>query len=233
MTLEAVLSSEKKTLVLVSLILMAVGLLGNFIVTIVWWTRLHPWFAHAAKSGKTVYQSLTACWVVALICLVVVIIFVIFKFAVQSLWEKIAGEKMPSLISTIVIGALLFIVFLCGLIPACFGLKKTKGDEGMNIKCYLYYLEGLEGIRNWLAKLDFEELIKKGEELKEWDEKLGEKISKEDGLTEYLCAEVAAPTLIFSIFIFAGIVMFCKFAFPILLGSDGGNNDSAKENADE
>lgn len=37
------------------------NLLIVFIIAIVWWTRIHPMFAHGYKTGKTVFGSLEVC----------------------------------------------------------------------------------------------------------------------------------------------------------------------------
>ena len=58
---------KDKSKITIELILLLIGFIGVFIPTVIWWSRIHPWFGHGKKNGKSVYQCLFACWILALI----------------------------------------------------------------------------------------------------------------------------------------------------------------------
>ncbi|KAK8847270.1 hypothetical protein M9Y10_019856 [Tritrichomonas musculus] len=240
MTLEAILGSEKKMIVLVSLIMIGAGILADFIVTIVWWSRLHPWFSHAAKSGKTVYSALIAAWVFCLISIIVLALLAVFKFFVQSIYEKIGENRLISIIVIAVVSVLSVVIFICTIIPAGFALKNQniyEDGEKYNFKCYEYVSEGSIGIYEYFISkygYDYYETPEYNDFIR-WSEKLDSHVmTKNDEWSNYLCAEVGAPALVFSLILLIGVILFFVVAIPVLKGSsDAGGNNSENENPQE
>lgn len=253
MTLEAILGSEKKMIVMVSLIMIAAGVLADFIVDIVWWSRLHPWFAHAEKTGKTTYGSLTAGWVFCLVAIIVLALIAIFKFFVQSLYEKIGENRLISIVVIGVVSVLSLVIVICSIIPSGYALKK-KEIEGSNYKCLMYTEEGVYGVCKYFGKkyhidpdevyslldayafdygdFDFDLLPKDALKFAKWYKKYTRHYynEKKDKITDYYCAEVGAPALVFSLILLIGVVIFLVVAFPVLKGSSDGDNKSENEN---
>lgn len=242
MTLEAIFGSEKKMIVKISLIMICAGILADFIVSIVWWTRLHPWYSHAIRTGKTVYSSLIASWVFCLVAIIVLALIAIFKFFVQSIYEKIGENRLISIIVIAVVAVLSVVIFICTIIPAGFALKKAKiweYGESYNLKCYEYIADAAEGIDRYFESKygDYEDYYeeKEYEDFQKWERKLNSHVfTEDDNVTDYLCAAVGAPALVFSLILLVGIILFLVVAVPVLKGSaDAGGNDSANENPQE
>lgn len=158
------LFSDRKTLTIVSMIVIAVGLLGEFIVAIFWWSKLYPWFSHALSDGKTVYQCLTACWVLSLLGLIAIVIFIIFTFFVPSICDNITGNTMILAICIAVVGALSIGSLVSGAYGSSFAVKSPKicDDVGEDEytrcyeelyinKCYKYIQSAVYGIELWLG----------------------------------------------------------------------------------
>ena len=257
MTLEAIFGSEKKILVIVSLIMIAAGVFADFIVDIVWWSRLHPWFAHAEKTGKTTYGSLTAAWVFCLVNIIILALIAIFKFFVQSVYEKIGENRLISIVVIGVVSVLSVVIAICSIIPSGYGLKNTKGEGGFNYKCLSYLEDGFQGVCKYLGKkhnaspeiiegviysfIDYEEeeyidyLPKDVRDFGKWYRKVYFNFFKRDSfkVTDYYCAAVGAPSLVFALVLLVGVILFLVVAVPILKDSSDGGNKSENENAQE
>ena len=253
MTLEAIFGSEKKILVIVSLIMIAAGVFADFIVDIVWWSRLHPWFAHAEKTGKTTYGSLTAAWVFCLVNIIILALIAIFKFFVQSVYEKIGENRLISIVVIGVVSVLSVVIAICSIIPSGYGLKNTKDERGFNYKCMLYLDDGFQGVYKYFGKkynkspedieyymnLFIEEedldLPKDVRDFAKWFRKFYFNFYQMDPfkVTDYYCAAVGAPSLVFALVLLVGVILFLVVAVPILKDSSDGGNKSENENAQE
>ena len=84
----------KKTFTIISMIILLVGLIGVFIVTIIWWSRIQPWFSHGLKEGKTVYKCVLAYWVLSLNGVIVLIFFIFFTLFVSSICDSIIKNSI-------------------------------------------------------------------------------------------------------------------------------------------
>lgn len=244
MGLSDIFSSEKKILAFVGLGLIGAGVFADFITAIVWWSRIHPWLSHGTGDGKTVYSSLIACWVFALLCIIIIAVLLILAFFVKSIFEKISESSLLTIVCISIVGILSFVVAITAIIASSFALKnKTIHEygESYNIKCYEYLYD--PGVERWVDSQPEDEL----EDYYKWDSKIREKITKcvrweydeyedyeycEDReYTNYLCAEVGAPSLIFAIFQIIGIAIFIYVALPFIKGS--GDAKSANENDEQ
>lgn len=43
-----------------------INFIAIFITTVIWWSRIRPWFLHGYKTGKIVYISLEISWISSL-----------------------------------------------------------------------------------------------------------------------------------------------------------------------
>ena len=240
MTLEAILGSEKKTIVIISVILIAAGVLADFIVDIVWWTRIHPWFSYGLKTAKTTYGSLTAAWVFCLVVIIILALMAIFKFFVQSIYEKIGENRLISIVVIGIVSVLSVVIAICSIIPSGYALKQEK-EDGANMKCFRYLAEGMGWVEEHFYKNygkysyefnDEEDIPKEVLDYLEWEKKFfGHALNEEDEeITDYYCAAVGAPALVFALILLVGVVLFLVVAVPVLKGSSDGDNNSENEN---
>lgn len=133
----------------------------------------------------------------------------------------ISNNDMYSLICLGVLVCFSFAIFISGMVPAGFGLKNGKDEDGSNMKCYQYVYEGMQGCLEWVKS----QSSQKEDDLKYYFFKLLDHILKDDGSpTNYLCADVAAPTLIFCLFLLAG------WGILIYIALFNSNENSINEN---
>lgn len=169
-------------------------LIATFISTIVWWLRIHPWFSHGYKSGKTVYISLMTCWISSLTFFILFILCIL----VLCFVNKVQKNQLKKLID--IFSIVIFIFFavtssISGIVASCYALKNDKID-GKSIKCLKYIIEGYQGANDWIANQPLE----KQNDFKNWYSKMSNKAYKKNGNpSNYFCFEVGVPTLIFSI----------------------------------
>ena len=190
---------------------------------------MHPWFSHAYKSGKTVYQSLTAFWVFSFFALIGIIALVVFYFFVKSIFEIISGNDLYSLICVAALGCFSFAIFISGMVPACFGLKNDDNIDGYGkMKCYMYVIEGLLGCNEWIKSQSLDKQIDYAFYVADLFSHMykGYDAIHDDysDYTNYYCADVAAPSLIFCLLLLAGWIIFIIVALPSI------KNDSVNEN---
>lgn len=169
-------------------------LIATFISTIIWWLRIHPWFSHGYKSGKTVYISLMSCWISSLI----LFILFILCFIVLCSVNKIRNNRLKITIN--IISIIIFIIFslsssISGIVASCYALKNDKID-GKSIKCLKYIMEGYQGANDWVTN----QSITKQNNFKDWYSKMLTKAYMKNGnVSNYYCIEIGIPTLIFSL----------------------------------
>lgn len=133
----------------------------------------------------------------------------------------ISNNDMYSLICLGVLVCFSFAIFISGMVPAGFGLKNGKDEDGSNMKCYQYVDEGMKGCLEWVES----QSSQKKDDLKSYFFKLLDHILKDDeSYTNYLCADVAAPTLIFCLFLLAG------WGILIYIALFNSNENSINEN---
>lgn len=202
--------SGKKTFTIIAMIVLLVGFIGDLIVPIMWWTRIQPWFSHGLKEGKTVYQCVLACWVLSLIGTILLIVFLILTFFVQSVCDSITGNTIVLVICFIVVGGVSVGCIVSGIYGSTFAVKNPSLEDFMNDddstvknKCYKYLTLGIAGATEWAIKNGkLDDLMKRLEDIGKHLEKNG----KPD--YSYLCVEVGIPTLVFSIVQVIGLVLF-------------------------
>lgn len=203
----------KKTFTIISMIVLLVGFIGDFVTGIVWWTRIQPWFSHGNNDGKTVYQCILACWVLSLIGLIALIVFIIFTFFVSSLCDSITGNSVILIVCIAVVGAISVGSIVTGAYGGSFGLKNPNfnededEDEDESNKCAKYLNDGIEGASNWL----FSHPDKEDDYIKWYEDLLkhmGENDENDDISFSYLCINVGIPTFVFALVQCVAIILF-------------------------
>lgn len=179
-------------------------ILTEFIISIVWWTRIHPWFAHGYGSGKRVYQCLEACWISSLL-LMFFMIFGLIISGIQEICNIIVKVKTRKIYHKIIFYYTLFAIIaficlscistICGIIASSYTFVSKKIDE-KSIRCLNYIFQGSEGAINWAAK----QSIEKQKEFENWYSKMLKKAYNTNGVvTQYFCLKVGIPTFIFAV----------------------------------
>ena len=179
------------------------SLIALFIVTVVWWSRIHPWFAHGYKSGKIVYISLEVSWINSLIIIIYSVIFMIFlhifrkirRNSRKKIYKMHRIYDISILISLIIYLFLYFISIVSAIVPSIYSFKYSK-IEGKSVKCLKYIMQGYQGAKNWVTNQSF----KKQNDLQNWYSKMMNKAYTKNGkVTNYYCIDVGIPTFIFAL----------------------------------
>lgn len=68
-----------------------ISLFAVFIVIAVWWSRIHPWFSHGYKTGKTVYILLTSCLISSICLFSYLIVYALLYFKMDK--RRFFGRK--------------------------------------------------------------------------------------------------------------------------------------------
>ncbi|KAK8888183.1 hypothetical protein M9Y10_039247 [Tritrichomonas musculus] len=213
------------------LIFLPVSLLGmfiDFIISLVWWLRIHPWFAHGYKTGKIIYQSLEVCWISFLIEFIYISIYILFntimkkcykRFVIiyrkKAICDKLSHKMKYVFIVTIILSiSLYFISMISGIIASCYALKNEK-IEGKSIKCLKYILDGYQGANEWATHQSSETQ----KNLEKWHLKMLKKAyGKNDKITNYYCLEVGIPILLFSIIPLIELIIFTSIGANMFFG---------------
>lgn len=205
--------SGKKTFTIIAMIVLLIGLIGDFISTIIWWNRIQPWFSHGEKDGKSVYQSLLACWVISLIGVILVIVFLVFTLFVGSICDSITGNTVILVVCIAIVGALSIGSIVSGAYGGSYGLKNPgekdfdDEDEGRTSKnkCSKYIYYGQLGILEYVLRHPDKE-----KDFEKWNEDLSKHIVNDNGEVDYgyLCADVGLPTFIFAMVQCVAIILF-------------------------
>ena len=162
----------------------------EFLITVIWWSRIHPWFSHGYKPGKTVYQLLEACWISSICQFASFLPFLLFDMLLYRKNRIIYNECKKIFIITIIV-----INFVFSLISIISGITASSYALNNN-KCLKYVVNGYQGAFNWTANKSLE----MQNNLHNWHEKMLKKAFDKNGhITNYICKEVAIPTLIFAI----------------------------------
>ena len=193
-----------------------------FIITIVWWSRIHPWFMHGYKKGKTVYISLKISWIVSLFVFICPLIYLSLFYIIIYLKKiyftrknrKILDkcESMNNIISGLIFIVLVLIAIISGIVASYYALKNEQID-GESIKCLRYIFDGINGASDWVAK----QSLKKQNEFNKWVLKMNENAYGKDGkATNYYCISVGVPIIVFStlpLLLMLGLaIMICIYA---------------------
>ena len=178
------------------------GFIGTLISSMTWWNRIHPWFSHGYDTGKTVYQCLTACWVLSLIGSIAMIFFLISFLCLKSICSKITGGKIPLAIVFIAVGVISIGSIISGAYGSSFALKNPGDDD--DAKCAKYIVSGYTGAQAWAAKKGLNKL----KEFYEWVNDLRKDAMDGNKYTGYLCRDVGASTFTFVFVQMCSIVLF-------------------------
>lgn len=244
LTLEGIFTSGKKLLALISLILIGAGLFADFITNVVWFSRIDPWFMHGLGSCPGTYQSTAVCWFFSLVGLILIALLIIFYFFMKPLFEKITGRAGYTVITIATISCVVIISIISAIVASSYGLKETYSQDdsyyddevAVNKKCY----EAMDIENSYEAMYYWALARNKLKSFDKWGQKFMEKIIIEkreyiDGeyiyttkFTNYLCAEVGAPSLVFAIVQIFGLILFYYTLILNIVGA--GSNDSINEN---
>ncbi|KAK8871780.1 hypothetical protein M9Y10_007521 [Tritrichomonas musculus] len=176
-----------------------------FITSVVWWSRIHPYFSYGYKTGKTVYISLETSWISTLILFAYSLFYLLFCFIIKKHFNRSFTLKKRAFygkcneilnnVSTWICIALILIIFVSAIVASCYALKNEK-KNGVSIKCLDYIYSGYHGAKDWVAN----QSLKKQNDFKKWESKLLDKAYGKDGkATNYYCLTVGLPIMIFSI----------------------------------
>lgn len=180
---------KKTTLKLILIIVLIVGLVGEFITTLIWWTKIKPWYLHGKGTVKTLYHSVYATWVISLIVIILLVLDLALLNKNESVDKIVNGIYAVSIIP--------FITSAMCYTYSNQGLSKYVDDIAVDIKCYDDLLDSLEYIEAWA------ELHGKKSDFNKWYKKTESKIIKYksngeiDHFTSYLCKTFGIPTLVF------------------------------------
>ncbi|KAK8835959.1 hypothetical protein M9Y10_040156 [Tritrichomonas musculus] len=214
MGIDSFLSSDRKK-ASIAMIVIFVGLLADFIVTIVWWDRISIKYGiHAIKEGKLVWNSVVAAWVFSLVGAIFIGLFAVFALFDLPVCDSVTSNSMITMVLTIIGGCLSVASIVTCLIAASHGVDTPtieklakdpkKAEKNLCLK-YIFTLQA--GVENWSEKNC------QGEGKCKDLQKYFEKIEKKSGNKKfsYFCKEVAIPTLVFAIVQFAGLILFIVF----------------------
>lgn len=116
MVLETVISSKHRIATIVTLAILAAGLLGSTISTAIWWSRIQPWFGYGRGYYRVVFNCVFACFILSLIGFVALVIFGAINIFAKELYAKITG----SLLGTTLVISIVGVCALAGLIPGAY-----------------------------------------------------------------------------------------------------------------
>ncbi|KAK8885216.1 hypothetical protein M9Y10_040661 [Tritrichomonas musculus] len=116
MVLETVISSKHRIATIVTLAILAVGLLGSTISSALWWSRIQPWFGYGRGYYRVIYNCVFACFILSLIGFVALVIFGAINIFAKELYAKITG----SLLGTTLVISIVGVCALAGLIPGAY-----------------------------------------------------------------------------------------------------------------
>ena len=206
--------------VLCLLYLSFIPLLCNFIISLVWWSKIHPWFTHGYKRGKNVYFSLYICWVSTLCVLVFLLIFTLLLFCVDKKKNIIIFRKSKKYyckikrkcysIASLTFVALYLIQIISAIIASSYALTKKRID-GRSYKCMKYMIDGFDGAIKWVDN----QSLKVQDSFQKWYSNMIHSAFKKNGeISNYYCLQKIVPCLIFAIISF----LVSLITFNLVLG---------------
>lgn len=198
-------AKDKQNRNTITIVLFLVGYIGVFIPTIIWWSRIHPWFSHGEKDGKAVYQCLFACWILSLAGIALSAFLLISNLFLELVCSRIVDRFYLLVIIFILESAFSIGSIISGSYAVSYALKNPKSNEDSNNKCLKYISYGISGASTWAYKNN------KIKDFGDWFTKLGKKVLKDNGsYNGYICRDVGASTLTF-------VIVLC-IAFVFLIG---------------
>ena len=123
--LQKLFNGEKKKLAAASIAFLFAGLLADFITTIIWWTRIHPWYGYSKGTSRTTENATISCWIFSLIGLIVLIAYILIGLLVKQLFAKISNGLVGRF-CCIAIGCISICSIISGIVASSFALKNDK-----------------------------------------------------------------------------------------------------------
>ena len=202
---------------LISLIIL-IGLSINFIIILIWWSRIHPWLAHGYKSGKIVYVALLTYWISVICIIFYIILFLLIFYICEKYKNRIFFQrKRPffiklkhiyNILSIVILISLVLISWISSIVASVYALKTEKVD-GKSIKCLRYMIDGYNGANDWVLN----QSLTKQNDLKKWHSKMISKAYGKNGnATNHYCLSVGLPVLLFTIISFLITLFFTILA---------------------
>lgn len=186
-----------------------IGFCGDFITTIIWWNRIHPWFSHGIDEAKTVYQCLNSCWILSFLgAILIIFLFVIFLF-LKNIYECIINKKIILFVFIFIIDCISIGSIVSGVYGSTFAIRNPSEKGNEEQKCAKYKWKGYLGATIWVYNHK-----EKYEEYWNFFNKLFNNHSE-----GYLCRDVGVSTLVFSLIQCCAIVLFIILIIMILIDS--------------
>lgn len=198
----------------------------EFIISVIWWYRLHPWFAHGYILGKIVYYALKCCWVSSIFAFAVSLIYIFYNNFLLKRWNTrrfFRRNKAYFIYHIKLVFFKIFCIFgfismISIFVASVFALKRKKID-GKPVKCLKYIFDGNKGALNWV--------INQSTEIQnnyyKWYSKMLKKAFKKNGkASEYYCFQVGVPAIfffalfVFFVLLYGGIFLFKKYLIETL-----------------
>ena len=97
MNVVKIFTGSKKLLALLSIIFLGGGFIADFITTLFWWSKIHPWYGYNKGKSKMLEDSSLSCWVISLIGLLAMTTFIVIHLFIKTLSQKISeGKELSS-----------------------------------------------------------------------------------------------------------------------------------------
>lgn len=178
------LLQPQKKILLISFGFLLVFMLGQIIVTIIWMTRILPYFIYSSHSAKTVSFLLLFILVLSiLVFLNILLRIVFFKWCMVNC-KQILGYSWKVIATSV---ALLLFTLVEIVLSFYVSSYTIKGNYDKNNKCLKYLSEGLiSASQNYNGDR---------EKFNRWRRKFEEKIASD---IKYYCDKLGIPTLVFA-----------------------------------
>lgn len=205
----------KKLLTLFTIFFFLVGFVGDFITTIIWWNRIHPWFSYGIDEGKTVYKCTFSCWILSLIGIILILFLLITFLFFKSLFNFIVETKITLFIFIFVVECVSIGSITFGIFGSKYALRNPSEKGNEDQKCAKYKYKGYLGASIWVSH---------------HQEKFGEYWTFFDKLFKnhsegYLCRDVGVSTLTFALVQCFAIILSFALLIMFLLDCCKNKND--------
>lgn len=203
-TLGKILNHEYKCWLYSAFFFLVIGSAASAAITLLWWLRIQPWYAHGEGTCIATYIITIICWVSSAIIFILIVL-------IKPI--SIGGEDNTKR-ATIYIAFLFifaFISIISSVILARMALIVEIGIfTNVNFKCYHDFVVSatLGGkMLKWAVSHD------KLEQFLKWFDNFSKKIFEDESMTtftDYLCSQVGIPTAIACSIVFLGLICFCR-----------------------
>lgn len=231
MVLYTLFSEKQRTITIIALVMLGVGLIGQFVTSLIWWQRIHPWFSYGRGIYRIVYNNVASCWVLSLIAIAVLAVYVALDLFAKKVFNTLTGSLSGTLTCISLVGIFSAAGIITGAYAASFALDRYNfKDDGSLVFAQFQHL--CNGYYDSTA-MTLPSALKNTEERAKynvWKEKLDKKAKSSRGLNNsYLCETVGAPTLVFSMISALSIVIF--FYLLAISAFNSNNSDKSEDEA--